>query len=332
MNAFSRKFKKTQCADPSNIRLETVGCPFGHRSPPERVLSGKDQLLSLPGIFTVVQCPDCGIMWTSPRPTQETIGYYYPSDYGPHQGAKISSQGEKAGSRFGFSYLLKSLIRFSDQPIPDIPPGRMLEIGCASGSFLNKLQSLGWQCQGIETSAAAARRAQKLGFPVHVGPVETAPDPADPLDLIVGWMVLEHLHAPLEALIKLYHWSRPGAWLALSVPNAGSLEFRIFKQFWYALQLPNHLYHFTPRTLSMMLTQAGWGEIRIFHQRILTNGIGSLGIWLKEKKRFKTIAQKLIEFPQTVRFSSYGLYPLALLAAFFGQTGRMTVWARRADG
>src|SRR3546814_19345766 len=61
-----------------------------------------------------------------------------------------------------------------------------------------------------------------------------------PVDLIVGWMVLEHLHQPLAVLRKLRRWIQPDGWLVLSVPDAGSLEFRVFGDRWYALQLPTH--------------------------------------------------------------------------------------------
>src|SRR3546814_9273497 len=79
-----------------------------------------------------------------------------------------------------------------------------------------------------------------------------------PVDLIVGWMVLEHLHQPLAVLRKLRRWIQPDGWLVLSVPDAGSLEFRVFGDRWYALQLPTHLHHFSPETLANMMTAAGW--------------------------------------------------------------------------
>jgi 2-polyprenyl-3-methyl-5-hydroxy-6-metoxy-1,4-benzoquinol methylase len=71
-------------------------------------------------------------------------------------------------------------------------------------------------------------------------------------------MVLEHLHDPVASLHTLYEWAKPGAWLALSVPNIDSLEFRLFKQRWHALHLPCHLYHYTPKTIVPMLEKTGW--------------------------------------------------------------------------
>src|SRR3546814_7727601 len=92
----------------------------------------------------------------------------------------------------------------------------------------------GWDVEGIEPSAHAARQAAEAGYKVRNVPLETAADPQLPVDLIVGWMVLEHLHQPLAVLRKLRRWIQPDGWLVLSVPDAGSLEFRVFGDRWYA--------------------------------------------------------------------------------------------------
>jgi SAM-dependent methyltransferase len=203
----------------------------------------------------------------------------------------------------------------------------MLEIGCASGAFLHHMACQGWKVQGIEYSEKVAQAAAKLGYPVHSGPLETAPQPDQPFDLIVGWMVLEHLHEPVAGLKKLREWAKPGAWLVLSVPNAGSAEFRLFKDKWYALQLPTHLYHFTPRTLEKVLSASGWHLEDVRHQRVLGNLFASVGYVLRSKG-FMQIGQKLINFPESAGWWNHVLYPIAWLLSVFGQTGRMVVWAR----
>ena len=144
-------------------------------------------------------------------------------------------------------------------------------------------------------------------------------------------MVLEHLHDPVLALRKLHRWVEPRGWLVLSVPNAGSLEFRIFKDRWYALQLPNHLYHYTPQTVRKMLEAGGWKTIRIFHQRVLSNLLGSIGFWLRDRKAAPHLAHRLVSLPGGSGRVNYIFYPMALFLSLFGQTGRMTIWARRID-
>ncbi|NNU43652.1 class I SAM-dependent methyltransferase [Ramlibacter montanisoli] len=309
-------------------RLEDVDCPLGCPRQDTPVLTGRDLLHGVPGEFSVVRCAACGLMRTNPRPAPESMGLYYPADYGPYLGSRVEAAGP-ARRRSLFARLLGPLLRFNTEELPALPPGRMLEVGCASGAFLHRMAQRGWQVQGIEYSDGAAQAARALGYPVHTGSLETAPAPDAPVDLVVGWMVLEHLHDPVAGLRKLRACAKQGAWLVLSVPNAGSFEFRVFRRNWYALQLPTHLQHFTPRTLDRLLAAGGWKMEKVFHQRILGNLVASLGYVLRDRG-FARAGEKLIAFPDRPGPGQYLLYPLAWLLSWFGQTGRMTVWARVA--
>jgi len=314
---------------PIEVMLEDVVCPLGCSKNDEIILAGRDLLHDLPGEFTVVKCNACGLMRTNPRPTPDTIGFYYPDDYGPYVGTRVQHAQPKSAN--WIKKLLRPVVRhvfnFNMTTLPTMGSGRMLEIGCASGAFLHQMAGQGWQVQGIEFSEKVAQAAAQLGYRVHAGPLETAPQPDEPFDLIVGWMVLEHLHDPVGGLQRLREWAKPGAWLVLSVPNAGSLEFRLFKDKWYALQLPTHFHHFTPATLKKVLSVGGWKLEKIHHQRVLSNLLASTGYVLRARGYTK-LGQKFIDFPERAGRWNYVLYPLAWLFSVFGQTGRMTVWAR----
>ena len=156
---------------------------------------------------------------TNPRPTAASIGAYYPDDYGPYLGTRV---GQPQLTPFhGLKSFVRPLVRkVFDTPsdvLPPIPRGRLLEIGCASGSYLDRMAHCGWQVEGIEFSEEAARAARDLGYQVHAGSLEFAPAPNYPPDLIVGWMVLEHLHDPIGCLEKLHEWAAPGGWLVLTL-------------------------------------------------------------------------------------------------------------------
>jgi SAM-dependent methyltransferase len=141
-------------------------------------------------------------------------------------------------------------------------------------------------------------------------------------------MVLEHLHQPVAALQKLGRWLAPGGWLVLSVPNAGSIWPRVFGSRWYDWSLPTHLYHFTPTTLGILLERTGWRVERLFHQRVLAQAVGSVG-HLMTDCGLVPVGRRLLRVPAKPRLSPFVLYPAACLLASAGQTGRMTVWARR---
>lgn len=311
---------------PREVTLEDFPCPMGCSSGDSLLFTAHDILHNLPGEYNVVKCNCCDLVRTNPRPTPDTIGYYYPTNYGPYLGTRVSQ--EKEGR---IKSVLRRIARFfynsNSQKTPAIPPGRMLELGCASGSYLHKMAQAGWQVQGIEYSATAAESAAKLGYQVYVGPLEAAPNPEGKFDLIVGWMVFEHLHDPVKCLTRLKDWVEPDGWLVLSMPNAAS-DLYLFKDKGYALQLPCHLYHYTPDTLNKILAKTGWKIERIFHHRSLSNLVGSLG-YILEGKGFGRFAKKMIEYPERGGVWPYLLYPLAWLLSLIGLTGRMTIWARK---
>ena len=313
--------------------LEAADCPLGCPRADEKLLIGRDRLYGLPGEFPVVRCRSCGLIRTDPRPTADSMAFYYPDEYVPHRDTQWHTSDLRARPRWrrAASALLARLTNTNAERLPRLPPGRMLEIGCASGAFLHRMAKQGWEVEGIEFSQNAGQKARGLGYPVHIGQLETAPEPRKPYDLIVGWMVLEHLHEPVLALRKLRDWTKPGGCLVVSVPNAGCYELSLFKDAWYSLHLPNHLWHPTSRTLARVLDRGGWRLERTFYQRDLGNVVGSLGYVLKDRGMLVSLGEWMARFPERGGRLYLFLHPFAYLLSLLRQTGRMTVWARRTD-
>lgn len=316
---------------PMEVELEEAPCPLGCEDEAEFLFTAHDLLHDLSGDYVVVRCNHCGLMRTNPRPTAATMGHYYPDDYGPYIGTAVQNTLPVRHRLPLLRSLARKTLELNIQRLPDMKPGRMLEIGCASGAFLQQMNSRGWEVAGIEFSGIAADSTRAAGFKVHAGALEDAPEPEDLYDLVVGWMVLEHLHKPVYALQKLKNWTRPGARLVLSVPNAGSADFSLFRQYGYALHLPNHLYHYAPHTLEKVLRAGGWELEKIHHQRLMSNWFGGLGQMLYHKEYDNGLVAWLRSYPRKAGKLHYLFFPLAALLAAFGQTGRMTVWARRID-
>jgi len=324
----SLQFNKSNV--PESVQLESVVCPLGCQNGDKLVVHGQDMLHAIPGQYTVVQCVACGLQRTSPRPTPGTIGIYYPSDYGPYRGTQVACEGKTVGGiKARFIQFAKKIFDTKAHAVPAMQPGRMLEIGCASGSYLHEMALNGWDVEGIEYSSEPAQSARALGYKVDIGALESIEKPSNGYDLIVGWMVFEHLHQPVQSLRKLANWARPEARLVLSMPNAGSFESKLFGSRWYALQLPNHLFHYNPDSIRRMLNAGGWEVECIHHHRSIGNLLGSLGYWLRDHG-LERVGQAFIRFPQGGgRLGALMMFPLALPLAWCGQTGRMTVWARR---
>jgi len=210
-----------------------------------------------------------------------------------------------------------------------LAPGRALEVGCGSGRYLAQLAASGWRVQGLEPSAETADRLREAAsLPVITGSISEASFDPESFDLVAAVMVLEHLHHPLEDLRRLQSWLRPGGFLTGSVPNAASWEFGFFGPGWFALQVPTHLFHFTPTTLTRLLEKAGFEDVRVYHQRNVSNLMIHLGRFLRRHRM--PGARTCLEYPEKGPAPlRYALRPLSAILAWLGQAGRMSFTARK---
>lgn len=308
--------------------LESVSsCLVCGSSDHSELFDARDTLHDAPGTWTVRRCARCGHGFTSPRPDVRSIGAYYPAEYSPFS-APIAP--ERAGRRA--SSLRNCLRRFFDPHeylLPSIEFGTALEVGCGSGRFLADLHRRGWRIRGLEPSRQTAHIAREtVGAPVDCGTVSDADYPAGSFDLVIALMVLEHLHDPMADVRRIIGWIRPGGFFMGSVPNAASWEFRVFGPDWYALQVPTHLSHFTPGSLTRLLTTAGFERPRVLGQRNLNNLMMQLGRALQHHRW--PGARTCLAYPMRgSRLLRLALWPLASALAFIGQSGRMTFIARR---
>lgn len=205
-----------------------------------------------PGSFNLVQCQGCGLLYLNPRPSPEEMKDYYPQAYREYR----ASIGKSVHRRYQEEKLRKVQAHSRG--------GRLLDVGCADGSFLQMAQQAGWEVRGVELaedSAVYAREA--LGLDVFKGELSEAGFPAEHFDVVTFWHVLEHLHNPLRELLEAHRILKPDGLLIVEVPNIASWQARLFKTNWRALDTPRHLYHFSPDTLKAMLAEAGFACFKI---------------------------------------------------------------------
>ena len=167
---------------------------------------------------------------------------------------------------------------------PVSPPGRLLEIGTAVGTFLSQRKRDGWDVTGVEfDDRAAAHAARRTGAPIHVGSVESVQFPPGTFDVICAWQVVEHLHDPVLSVRRCFDWLVPGGWLAIAVPDAGAPGFRVFRDAWFPLELPRHLYHFSAKTCRAMFESCGFSEIRLVRPRTVYTTLLSITGLLEDR-------------------------------------------------
>src|SRR6266446_9097070 len=114
--------------------------------------------------FAAVQCQECGLCFTSPRPSAECMDQFYPKDYRPHR--LRHRRAASPISRLGQAWHQP---RKEYQTVGRRGRGRLLDFGCGGGSFLLKMRDLSWHGTGLDTSPAAVERVRHLGLPAFVG-------------------------------------------------------------------------------------------------------------------------------------------------------------------
>lgn len=228
----------------------TGACPCCGEGSPTPYLSAPDRFHLRQESHTLVQCPICELVWLTDPPAMEEMSNHYGDAY--H--STITRAAER-GSRWVRRHNVVRRRRRS---------GALLDLGCSSGKFLETFKDSTWRLYGIEISShEASIAAERTGAEVYVGDIITAPFHDNMFDVITCFDVLEHHHQPLELLRTSVRWLKPGGILFVTLPNIACWEAIIFKSYWYGLELPRHLYHFSPKSLKTMARLAGFRNVRI---------------------------------------------------------------------
>lgn len=146
--------------------------------------------------------------------------------------------------------------------------GSILDIGCSSGGFLSTFDKKNWKLYGIELSADTAQLAREAtGGEIFAGDASDALFAPDSFDAITTLDVLEHVYDPALLLSNILKWLKPGGIYFVAVPNVHSWESRVFGSFWYGLDLPRHLFHFSPSSLHKAANRIGFNCSEMFTPR-----------------------------------------------------------------
>jgi SAM-dependent methyltransferase len=199
------------------------------------------------------RCRDCGLVSTSARPTFEYVDTYFTED--GKGGYDFDAPFARAHDEARF---VAELRRLEAQGLK----GRVLDVGCATGTFLTHAQRRGWSVSGVEVAAYGRAIAEKrLGVPL-AGALSDLPAGAR-FDVVTLHHVLEHIDAPLS-LLRDEVRPRVGRRLLVEVPNFRSLARRKHGPRWRDLRPDQHIYHYTAETLPPLLRAAGFAPVSVY--------------------------------------------------------------------
>ena len=140
--------------------------------------------------------------------------------------------------------------------------GRLLDIGCYTGDFLNMAKHDGWHCFGIEPSVSLSQYVRgKYDIEVFHEFLENVKFETNFFDVVTMFHVLEHLDSPTRQLEEIHRILRPGGILVIEVPNVENWIRRLRKNTSWTFNR-QHYYHFSYATLQKMLEKGGFSLLR----------------------------------------------------------------------
>ena len=193
--------------------------------------------------------------WTDVEHLESVGPYYESSDYISHRSTPRSLIQQlyvfARSLMLGYKYsILKNYLSLN---------AKLLDIGCGTGSFLTFMKEKGLTVSGVENNPKAKSICLENNLEVQSNEEGFA---TDCFDLITLWHVLEHLPSPEKRISTYKSLLKKEGLLVIALPNFESHDRNHYQQDWAALDVPRHLWHFTPKGLTMMVEEKGFELIK----------------------------------------------------------------------
>lgn len=315
----------------------------------------EDRHLGVRGSWDLLRCRKCGLIWLTPQPEPEEVSKLYGEAYYTHSSEEVirpsptrtakgwllnlmtRSAGARDANLTGVRRLMSSigpLREIADGKtlwLGNVVPGSLLDVGCGNGTFLLRMEALGWNVQGIEPDPLAAMAAAGKGLRVRTTTLEMAGYPEDSFDFITMSHVIEHVPDPIRLLKECRRVLKKGGELILLTPNTGSLARRIFGFWWYGWEPPRHLMLFTPQVLKRCVDEVG-----LVTTQATTSARSARGMWqgsyLLRKKQAIGGANHLADAGLGVRLGGLVFWGVEHLVSRWAGVGEeVRIHAQRID-
>jgi len=221
-------------------------CPSCEGTTLEKKLACEDYTVSHETFF-IVECADCTMRITTPRPDDNNIYRYYLSDDYISHTSSAKSIIDKL-YLFARRYTLKKKLKLIGSL--NLSSKTILDYGCGTGEFLQVCKLNGWDVNGVEPSDIAREKAAiLLPNTIHKSLDKLGTDH----NIVTLWHVLEHVPNPSDTLTKISERLSANGTIIVAVPNYKSYDASYYKQYWGAFDVPRHLWHFSREGMKALI-------------------------------------------------------------------------------
>lgn len=213
--------------------------------------------------FSYSRCVYCGLVQMNPQPFPEEIWARYnaATENGPCPGNCDSSNYLDYELANEEAFLKLQILALTDAGFWELKTGKqgkVLDIGCATGSLLTLLREQGWETAGVEISRPQAEYGiNKRGLQIHCRPLEDIKFPGNYFDAVLASHLIEHLNDPRGFVKEACRILSPEGRFYVTTPNIAGFQARLFRGRWRSA-IFDHLYLFSEKTLGRMLKENGF--------------------------------------------------------------------------
>ncbi len=247
------------------METEVVTCDLCGSGSYHTQLQTRDYIFKVPGVFNIVKCDCCNLLYLNPRPDNHSLSKFYEQYYVSvvHNSSDLPS----ARASIKKNPVLRGLYqRITGEYLSEVlarAKGKVLDIGCGFGDLLNDLHLLGCEAYGVEINPDAVEVCRKGGFNVFNGKLQEARFEDNFFDAVIMWHVIEHLGSPRDTLLEVRRILKSGGNVFIYSPNFESYLSGFFGKYWSGLHLPFHFYFYTEATFHRLAEETGFKIERI---------------------------------------------------------------------
>lgn len=202
--------------------------------------------------YSLYRCPSCKLLFVHPVPATDSV---YSKDYfsGAEQGhGYVDYDRDKKPMIPVFEEYVRRIITLRPSR------GALLDVGAATGFFVEIARRMGFAARGVELSDYAAQVGRAKGLDIMTG---TLADIDGRFDALTMLDVIEHVPDPRTELMRAYALLNPGGVLIINTPDQGSFYAHLMGARWHLIVPPEHLYYFTRKNLSALLEECGFAVV-----------------------------------------------------------------------
>jgi 2-polyprenyl-3-methyl-5-hydroxy-6-metoxy-1,4-benzoquinol methylase len=241
--------------------------------------------------YTRVQCDLCGLVWSLEQPNSAALAEMYGQSY-----FKGETYLDYAADQTIIEANARARLRALDPLVK--PPGLIIDVGCATGFFLNVARAAGWTAKGVELSDYAAAYARNdLGLDVFHGTLTEAAFPSESAQLVTLWDVIEHVPDPMQTLREAAALLEPGGILVISTGDINSFISRMLGARWRLITY-DHLFYFSAKSIVAYVRAVGLELVKIRYPGRLVSPSLVMHMFLNHYVRIGGLRKPLLNMAQ----------------------------------